>query len=173
MGGNNISRPVLRFATAYGFKNVQLILQSLSKTSFSNYNDPSSSNSNNNSGCCYDYVEIMACPSGCSNGGGQIGSNGRRETPRETKERVRKTVSAVPILRPATATIDCGGSLATTSLCDCDVRSTRGLVNDSLLLGDCFGESSRQLLHTRFHVVPKLELLTGATAGVAVSDTKW
>jgi len=174
MDGNNSSRPVLRFATAYGFKNVQLILQSLSKTSSSNYNDASSSNSNNN-GCCYDYVEIMACPSGCSNGGGQIGANGRRETPRETKERVRKTVSALPILRPAatTAMIDCSGSLATTSLCDYDARSARGLVNESLLHGECFGESSRQLLHTRFHVVPKLELSTGATAGVAVSDTRW
>jgi hypothetical protein len=28
-------------------------------------------------------------------------------------------------------------------------------------------------LHTRFHVVPKLELSTGATAGVAIDDTMW
>ena len=147
------SKPVLRFATAYGFKNVQLILQSLSKT------DPSSHSNG------YDYVEIMACPSGCSNGGGQIGSNGRRETPRETKERVKKTVSAVPILRPS---VECG-SLAT-ALCGCDAQS---LVDDSILHSECFGESARQLLHTRFHVVPKLELSTGATAGVALSDTKW
>mmetsp|Transcript_21449 Transcript_21449/g.46595 ORF Transcript_21449/g.46595 Transcript_21449/m.46595 type:complete len:824 (+) Transcript_21449:108-2579(+) len=147
------STPVLRFATAYGFKNVQLILQSLSKTE-------SSSKTNG-----YDYVEVMACPSGCSNGGGQIGANGQRETPRETKERVRKTVSAVPIVRPT----DKCTSLATT-LCGCD---TQGLVHDSILQSESFGENARQLFHTRFHVVPKLELSTGATAGVALSDTKW
>ena len=30
-----------------------------------------------------------------------------------------------------------------------------------------------QLLHTRYHVVPKLELTTGATAGFTLDDTKW
>ena len=147
------STPVLRFAIAYGFKNVQLILQSLSKTE--------SSKSSNG----YDYVEIMACPSGCSNGGGQIGANGHRETPRETKQRVRKTVSVVPVVRPLIG----GGSLSAT-LCDCD---TGGLVNDEFLRSECFDDRARQLFHTRFHVVPKLELSTGATAGVALSDTKW
>jgi iron only hydrogenase large subunit-like protein len=147
------STPVLRFATAYGFKNVQLILQSLSKTE--------SSKSSNG----YDYVEIMACPSGCSNGGGQIGANGHRETPRETKQRVRKTVSVVPLVRPLNI-----GIPLSVILCGCD---TEGLVNDEFLGSECFGDSARQLFHTRFHVVPKLELSTGATAGVALSDTKW
>ena len=152
--GHSSSKPVLRFATAYGFKNVQLILQNLSNTT----------ESSKSSG--YDYVEIMACPSGCSNGGGQVGANGQRETPRETKERVRKTVSAVPIIRPSD---ECCGSLAKT-LCDCDSQK---LVNGSILHSECFDESARALFHTRFHVVPKLELSTGATAGVAVSDTVW
>jgi iron only hydrogenase large subunit-like protein len=146
------STPVLRFATAYGFKNVQLILQSLSKMDVSK--SPG-----------YDYVEIMACPSGCSNGGGQIGANGHRETPRETKQRVKKTVSVVPIIQPTNG----GGSLSDT-LCGCD---TRGLVDNELLRCERFDEKARQLFHTRFHVVPKLELSTGATAGVALSDTKW
>ncbi|KAL3764469.1 hypothetical protein ACHAW5_000133 [Stephanodiscus triporus] len=147
------STPVLRFATAYGFKNVQLILQRLSKMGLSK--SPNG----------YDYVEIMACPSGCSNGGGQIGANGHRETPRETKERVRKTVSVVPIVRPLN-----GGGLISATLCGCD---TGGLVDDELLQSECFGENAARLFHTRFHVVPKLELSTGATAGVALSDTKW
>ena len=51
----------------------------------------------------------------------------------------------------------------------------------SLLLGGSspvpemgtFGREARGLLHTRFHVVPKLELTSGAAAGVAVSDTNW
>lgn len=135
---------VLRFATAYGFKNVQLILQNLSK-------EKQTSNSMDSG---YDYVEIMACPSGCPNGGGQIGSLGKRETPRETKERVRRTVSVVPVLRFN--------------------EYTKATVYEKDPFNDgCFGRTARRLLHTRFHVVPKLELSTGATAGVAVSDTNW
>jgi len=153
------SKPVLRFATAYGFKNVQLILQSLSKTTESI-----------SSSTRYDYVEVMACPSGCSNGGGQIGTNGNRETPKETKERVRKTVSAVPIIHPNTS--NCGKSLAESLCCNCNDQQ-QGLFNDSILKSKCFDKKSRQLFHTRFHVVPKLELSTGATAGVAVNDTQW
>ena len=116
---------------------------------------------------CYDYVEIMACPSGCSNGGGQIGANGHRETPRETKERVKKTVSIVPIVRP-TNNDECGSYAS--RICG---REPREVFRDSFLERECFDESSRQLFHTHFHVVPKLELSTGATAGVALSDTKW
>jgi iron only hydrogenase large subunit-like protein len=43
----------LRFAYAYGFRNIQNIVQKLKRNK------------------C-DFVEIMACPSGCVNGGGQI-----------------------------------------------------------------------------------------------------
>jgi len=147
--GRTPSRPVLRFATAYGFKNVQLILQGLSRTD-------SSSGSNGR----YDYVEVMACPSGCGNGGGQVGANGRRETPREARGRVRRTASTVPILRPAAG--------------DCGSRGGRSPARgDSIFGGECFGREARRLLHTRYHVVPELELSTGAAAGVAVSDTKW
>jgi len=146
------SRPVLRFATAYGFKNVQLMLQRLSKTEATK---------------CYDYVEIMACPSGCSNGGGQIGAHGHRETPRETKERVRKTVSTVPTVRPAN-NHDCGCYASRISGCN-----SSEIFHETFLDRECFDDTSRQLFHTHFHVVPKLELSTGATAGVALSDTKW
>jgi iron only hydrogenase large subunit-like protein len=151
------SQPVLHFATAFGFKNVQLILQSLSKT------ESLSSSSRG-----YDYVEIMACPSGCSNGGGQIGANGHRETPRETKQRVNKTVSVMPIGRPLKG----GCASISDALIDCD---TKGLVKGNAFIQDveCFNERAKQLFHTRFHVVPALELSTGATAGVALSDTKW
>jgi len=46
---------VLRFATAYGFRNIQNFVRKV-KTK----NVP------------YHFVEVMACPSGCLNGGGQI-----------------------------------------------------------------------------------------------------
>lgn len=46
---------MLRFAIAYGFRNIQTLLRKVKQ-----------------GGCRYDYVEVMACPSGCLNGGGQI-----------------------------------------------------------------------------------------------------
>ena len=115
-------------------------------------------------------MEVMACPSRCSNGGGQIGSNGKRETPRETKERVRKTVSAVPLVRPKRSE-QCGSQSLATTLCDCNKQGD--LINDTILESESFGKNARELFHTRFHVVPKFELSTGATAGVALNDTKW
>lgn len=45
----------LRFAKAYGFRNIQNMMRRM-KTG----------------GTRYDYIEIMACPSGCLNGGGQV-----------------------------------------------------------------------------------------------------
>eukprot|EP01024_Parvocaulis_polyphysoides_P018423 TRINITY_DN18173_c0_g5_i1.p2 TRINITY_DN18173_c0_g5~~TRINITY_DN18173_c0_g5_i1.p2 ORF type:complete len:157 (-),score=34.57 TRINITY_DN18173_c0_g5_i1:247-663(-) len=45
----------LRFAKAYGFRNLQSLVRKIR-----NGNSP------------YDFVEVMACPGGCLNGGGQI-----------------------------------------------------------------------------------------------------
>jgi len=45
----------LKFVAAYGFQHIQNIIRKL-KTQR----------------CDYEYVELMACPSGCINGGGQI-----------------------------------------------------------------------------------------------------
>jgi hypothetical protein len=153
----------LSFATAYGFKNVQLILQSLSNDGYT-------------AGALdakeYDYVEVMACPSGCPNGGGQIGSMGKRETPRGTKERVKATMSLMPLFHSTVGNMTVASSVYAVSDDEmCTNDGCNGLV--SSLKDGCFGQSARRLLHTRFHAVPKLELSTGATAGVAVSDTKW
>ncbi|CDQ98441.1 unnamed protein product, partial [Oncorhynchus mykiss] len=46
---------VLRFATTYGFRNIQNLVQKLKRGK-----SP------------YHFVEVMACPSGCLNGGGQV-----------------------------------------------------------------------------------------------------
>mmetsp|Transcript_4086 Transcript_4086/g.11532 ORF Transcript_4086/g.11532 Transcript_4086/m.11532 type:complete len:508 (+) Transcript_4086:279-1802(+) len=46
---------VLRFAIAYGFRNIQTLMRKVKRNQ-----------------CEFHYVEIMACPSGCLNGGGQI-----------------------------------------------------------------------------------------------------
>ncbi|KXZ45175.1 hypothetical protein GPECTOR_57g465 [Gonium pectorale] len=51
------SRPpaALRFARVYGFRNIQTLLRQVKMGR-----------------CAYQYVEVMACPGGCLNGGGQI-----------------------------------------------------------------------------------------------------
>lgn len=46
---------LLRFATAYGFRSLQSILRKIRRGE-----------------CQYDYIELMACPGGCNNGGGQL-----------------------------------------------------------------------------------------------------
>ena len=48
-------KKVLEFASVYGFRNIQTLLRKMKQGR-----------------CQYDYVEIMACPAGCTNGGGQI-----------------------------------------------------------------------------------------------------
>lgn len=45
----------LKFACAYGFRNIQGLMRKIKTRR-----------------CEYDYVEVMACPSGCLNGGGQM-----------------------------------------------------------------------------------------------------
>ncbi|KAI9030965.1 cytosolic Fe-S cluster assembly factor NARFL-like protein [Phycomyces nitens] len=46
---------LLKFATAYGFRNIQNIVRKIKTNK-----------------CQYHYVEVMACPGGCANGGGQL-----------------------------------------------------------------------------------------------------
>ena len=52
---SNEGQVLLKFAQAYGFRNIQNVMRKIKQGK-----------------CDYDYVEIMACPSGCINGGGQI-----------------------------------------------------------------------------------------------------
>ncbi|XP_071427426.1 cytosolic iron-sulfur assembly component 3 [Pithys albifrons albifrons] len=61
---------LLHFALAYGFRNIQNVVQKLKRGK-----SP------------YHYVEVMACPSGCLNGGGQIRQAGE---PREELQRLER-----------------------------------------------------------------------------------
>lgn len=45
----------LKFALAYGFRSLQSILRKMRRGE-----------------CAFDYIELMACPGGCNNGGGQL-----------------------------------------------------------------------------------------------------
>jgi iron only hydrogenase large subunit-like protein len=68
----------LRFAMAYGFRNIQNIVQKIKK-----------------SNCSYDYVEIMACPSGCLNGGGQVRDESTNTLSKELLEKVESLYYSV------------------------------------------------------------------------------
>ena len=151
-------KPVLKFATAYGFKNVQLVLLKLGKRG-----EASGSNSAEHTPDYFDFIEVMACPSGCLNGGGQIRDDqtgAKRETPAETRERVGLNQGIMKSI----------GSPCSMDNTQSDLVSKT--YTDHLPSG-IFGADAKKMLHTRFHVVPKLELSTGATAGVALDDTMW
>lgn len=68
--GQNGEEKTLFFAAAYGFRNVQKILRQLKFGT-----------------CKYQYVEIMSCPAGCNNGGGQVKMTSKDEGDRKTQER--------------------------------------------------------------------------------------
>jgi hypothetical protein len=69
--------PLLKFARVYGFRNIQGVILKMKRMK-----------------CEYDYVEIMACPSGCVNGGGQIKLT-TTESPAMIQTRVAKTLSTL------------------------------------------------------------------------------
>ena len=68
-------RTVLRFARMYGFRHLQSLVRSMKAGQ-----------------CQYDYVEVMACPSGCINGGGQLKLDSR--LPKAQRELVRQVGEA-------------------------------------------------------------------------------
>lgn len=111
---------VLKFAIAYGFRNIQSIMTKIRRNK-----------------CPYHYVEIMACPSGCLNGGGQI--------------KPKSTLLASELLANVTGRFQ-----------ELHVRSPLDnpacrYVYEQYLNGQPFSESARSVLHTQYHAVPKME----------------
>jgi iron only hydrogenase large subunit-like protein len=110
----------LKFAIAYGFRNIQSIMTKIRRNK-----------------CPYHYVEIMACPSGCLNGGGQIkpaSSLKANELLSDVTRRFQELQQRSPMENPA-----------------CHYIYEKYLENKP------FSTSARQLLHTKYHAVPKLE----------------
>lgn len=74
---------LLHFAFAYGFRSIQNLVQKLRRKN-----------------CRYQYVEVMACPSGCLNGGGQIkASNSATESKdalKEHRDNIRQKYDEIP-----------------------------------------------------------------------------
>lgn len=98
------SSPVFRGARYYGFRNIQNLVRKLNPVRTSRL--PASAGgrrqagvrsgaSNAGSSLAYAYVEVMACPGGCTNGGGQIkGDDGAVEKALAAKEWIQKVDEA-------------------------------------------------------------------------------
>jgi len=105
---------VLNFASAYGFRNIQNLVRKVKLGK-----------------CEYHFVEIMACPSGCLNGGGQI----KPRKGQTTKDLIQSLEAAylqeVTIRDPA------------------DNPIVKALYRT--WLGSPYSEEARKLLHTQYH----------------------
>jgi iron only hydrogenase large subunit-like protein len=138
-------RPVLRFATAYGFRNIQQVVRLIKRGK-----------------CPYDMVEIMACPSGCLNGGGQV------RVRQQPKQQAAEQGAAEAEEALAGALTD--GAVSRERLRRVDelfhARSVRDPAHEqgpasalyrAWVGGEPYSAQARQLLHTRYHAVPKLD----------------
>ena len=115
--------PGLKVAMAYGFRNIQFVVNKLRRGR-----------------CEFDFVEIMACPSGCLNGGAQLKPAGETVSARRARvERVGAVFAEACTHRePEDAPL---------------VRSLYAQV----LGGAPFSAEARRLMHTSYHAVPKME----------------
>ena len=112
---------VLRFAIAYGFRNIQAIVRQLKKGT-----------------CKYDFIEMMACPSGCLNGGAQIVAENRILT--------KVLLGKVKILHDKHVVVDSSDTL---------VPNYHKIFNMQP-----YTNTSLQWFHTTYHSVAELKLET-------------
>ncbi|XP_028410171.1 cytosolic iron-sulfur assembly component 3-like [Dendronephthya gigantea] len=110
-------KPVLKFALAYGFRNIQNLVQKLKRNK-----------------CPYHFVEVMACPSGCVNGGGQIRPS-PEESSKELIEKVAKLYNSLKSSLPEN---------------DKNVQEVY-----EKWLGGQNSERCKEVLHTSYHAVEK------------------
>lgn len=108
---------LLRFAIANGFRNIQNLVQKLKRSKQT-----------------YHYVEVMACPSGCLNGGAQNRPN-TGTTPREMVMELEDLYKMLPQSMP-------------------DNDETRQIYNT--FLGGMHSDKAKALLHTSYHAVEKM-----------------
>ncbi|XP_066546405.1 cytosolic Fe-S cluster assembly factor narfl [Amia ocellicauda] len=109
---------LLRFALAYGFRNIQNLVQKL-KRGKSHYH----------------FVEVMACPSGCLNGGGQV----RPTQDQSNKDLLQQVEALYQAERPLVPEEDQRVA---------DLYDT--------WLQNMGAEKARALLHTNYHPVEKM-----------------
>ncbi|XP_056661706.1 cytosolic iron-sulfur assembly component 3 isoform X4 [Monodelphis domestica] len=108
---------LLHFALAYGFRNIQNLVQKLKRGK-----SP------------YHYVEVMACPSGCLNGGGQI--KAEAISSKDLLQQVEKLYEMVKIVVPDSST---------------EIKE----LYEQWLKGED-SEEAGKTLHTQYHAVEKM-----------------
>ncbi|XP_034449706.1 cytosolic Fe-S cluster assembly factor narfl isoform X2 [Hippoglossus hippoglossus] len=109
---------LLSFASTYGFRNIQNLVQKLKRGK-----SP------------YHFVEVMACPSGCLNGGGQV----RASPDQNQKELLQKVEELYKAERPLLPGDD-----------------TRVAELYQSWLHSVGEERAKELLHTQYHTVEKM-----------------
>ncbi|XP_069762904.1 cytosolic Fe-S cluster assembly factor narfl isoform X2 [Narcine bancroftii] len=109
---------LLRFALAYGFRNIQNLVQKLKRGKLT-----------------YHFVEVMACPSGCLNGGGQI----RAEESMSSKDVLQQVEELYTTVKVQTPEVN---------------QSIKQLYKQWLGSTDC--TKTLKMLHTQYHAVEKL-----------------
>ncbi|XP_058013364.1 cytosolic iron-sulfur assembly component 3 [Ahaetulla prasina] len=107
---------VLHFALAYGFRNIQNFVQKLKRGKLP-----------------YHYIEVMACPSGCLNGGGQIRAEGE-----SSKDLLHRVETLYEVAQPE----------------DPEMNKTIGDLYDQWLGGPT-SQQAQDHLHTIYHAVEK------------------
>ncbi|CAI5507575.1 unnamed protein product [Closterium sp. Naga37s-1] len=121
-------QPVLRVACAYGFRNIQNVLRRAKQGR-----------------CPYHYVEVMACPGGCLNGGGQRPPEQRKAQPTRSylqdleAHYLAQVETRSPFANPLAQQIY------------------------SQFLGPPLSPSAQAVLHTSFHPRPKTLALSAPT----------
>eukprot|EP00532_Pseudo-nitzschia_australis_P008020 CAMPEP_0168171036 /NCGR_PEP_ID=MMETSP0139_2-20121125/4495_1 /TAXON_ID=44445 /ORGANISM="Pseudo-nitzschia australis, Strain 10249 10 AB" /LENGTH=475 /DNA_ID=CAMNT_0008088571 /DNA_START=978 /DNA_END=2407 /DNA_ORIENTATION=- len=160
--GEELSTVVLHFAIAHGMQTMQRALkQVVERPIGATTGNGSTSNSHT-----LHYLEAMACPHGCVNGGGSVRSslsltntntktsssaNLIRETPTETRQRVQSTLTNLKVPHA----INNGTSTAMS-------------INSHHLV-----PLPLPLPRTEYHVVPPMNYTTGAVAGEKVENMIW
>ncbi|KAI9257380.1 cytosolic Fe-S cluster assembly factor [Phascolomyces articulosus] len=115
---NDDGRILLRFATAFGFRNIQNIVRKVKSGK-----------------CSYHYVEVMACPGGCVNGGGQLPNPNSEEvmSAKDWVNRVESVYQTVPGVAPE------------------ENEVLKEIYNE--WIGDPLSERAHTLLRTQYHAV--------------------
>lgn len=109
-------KTVLRFAAAYGFRNIQTLVRRIKRSASE-----------------YDYVEVMACPSACLNGGGQIKAH-KGQTTQQLLNELDESYHAPDIIERHPAD-----------------NPLVPLVYDQLIGCGQFSPAARSFLHTGYH----------------------
>jgi len=111
-------KTVLKFAIANGFRNIQNLVQKLKRGKTAPYH----------------FVEVMACPSGCVNGGAQVHPTTGQHV-RELTQQLEELYKQLPRSDP-------------------DNTHTKHVYSE--FLGGTQTDKSEKLLHTNYHAVEKL-----------------